>query len=84
MECAMSDDFTSKDETLGRAVSQIAHEIEQRLKEETGGEQVGLFLVAVRPGSDFCAFAVTSPDMAEPVRWVLDRMAEMEMPTHRH
>jgi hypothetical protein len=78
----MRDDFTPKDEALGRAVSQIVHETEQRLKEVTGGEQVGLFLVAVRPGSDFCAFAVTSPDMAEPVHWVLDRMSER--PTHRH
>ena len=80
----MSEDFTSKDEALGRAVRQVAREAQQVLKGVADGEEVNLFFVAVRPGSDFCAFAVTSPDMAEPVRWVLDRMSEIKMPTHHH
>ena len=51
MECAMGDDFASKDEALGRALTQMAREAQQVLKEVTDSEEVSLAFVAARPGS---------------------------------
>jgi hypothetical protein len=47
----MGDDFASKDEALGRALTQMAREAQQVLKEVTDSEEVSLAFVAARPGS---------------------------------